>query len=236
MIRRTAKIAASIPESDYVVATDHVDILNHCETYDIPAVMTDSNLESGSDRTLAAATTSGKDVDMILNLQGDAPFTDPSHVEAVLNALKSTKADLATPAIQLDWESLDSLRQAKISTPFSGTTVTEINGRALWFSKNIIPALRKENEMRQNSVLSPVLRHVGLYGFRRSALERFTALPQSYYEKIEGLEQLRALEDGMHIEIVKVAPAQVSSPGIDTLEDLSRAEELIRLYGDPFFL
>ena len=78
------------------------------------------------------------------------------------------------------------------------------------------------------------MRHVGLYGFKRAALERFTQLPQSPYEKLEGLEQLRALENGLHIAIVRVAAPQVSSPGIDTIEDLLRAETAIKIHGDPF--
>jgi 3-deoxy-manno-octulosonate cytidylyltransferase (CMP-KDO synthetase) len=79
-----------------------------------------------------------------------------------------------------------------------------------------------------------VLRHIGLYGFRREALERFTQLPQSPYEILEGLEQLRALENGMSIGIVKVDPPHISSPGIDTHDDLKRAEALIAAHGDPF--
>jgi len=95
-------------------------------------------------------------------------------------------------------------------------------------------ALRKEERLREESPLSPILRHIGLYGFKRAALERFTKLPLSPYEKLEGLEQLRALEDGMRIAIVKVKPPRISSPGIDTPDDLARAEALIEMYGDPF--
>lgn len=233
MVRRTAKIAADLG-ANYVVATDHDDIFSHCESYDIPAVMTDAALASGSDRALAAADGFAPKADVIVNLQGDAPFTDPSHIQAIIDRLADTEFDIATPAIQLDWAALDKLRKDKRTTPFSGTTVIESKGRAIWFSKTIIPALRKEKRLREASPLSPILRHIGLYGFKREALERFTKLPQSPYEKLEGLEQLRALEDGMRIAIVKVEPPQVSSPGIDTPDDLARAEALIEMYGDPF--
>jgi len=185
-------------------------------------------------RALAAAKIFKPDAEIILNLQGDAPFTDPAHIKAVVARLLTDEVDIATPAIQLSWEALDRLREAKRTTPFSGTTVIEVDGRAIWFSKNIIPAIRKETALREAAPLSPILRHIGLYGFRRAALERFTNLPQSRFETLEGLEQLRALENGLSIAIVKVEPPQISSPGIDTPEDLKRAEALIETYGDPF--
>jgi len=234
MVRRTAKIAADLGDVDYLVAPDHKEIFDHCETYDIPVVMTDAELPSGSDRALAAAKRYGGGADIIVNLQGDAPFTDPSHVQAIIQHMQKADVDITTPAIQLDWADLDKLRADKLTTPFSGTTVIESRDRAIWFSKTIIPAIRKEKVLRAETALSPVLRHVGLYGFRREALERFTALPQSTYENLEGLEQLRALENGMSIGLVKVKPPRISSPGIDTRADLARAEALIEIYGDPF--
>jgi len=234
MLRRTAQIASKIKSADFVVATDHPSIIEHCDEFNLPVVMTDPDLPSGSDRALAAAEIFDPKADMIINLQGDAPFTDPRHVGAVISCLLENTVDIATPAIRLNWAALDELRDAKRTTPFSGTTVIEADGRAIWFSKNIIPAVRQEDKVKNTESFSPVLRHVGLYGFKRDALARFTRLPQSYYERLEGLEQLRALENGMSIAIVKVDPPQISSPGIDTPEDLHRAEALIKVHGDPF--
>ncbi len=234
MLQRTAQVAAKIDGAAFVIATDHADIMEHCREHDLPAVMTAPELPSGSDRALAAAKSFNPEANIIINLQGDAPFIDPSHIQAVIRGLENKNVDIATPAISLSWEALDDLRKAKKTTPFSGTTVIENAGRALWFSKNIIPAIRNEKRLRETETLSPVLRHVGLYGFKRSALERFTQLPQSPYERLEGLEQLRALENGMHIAIVRVTTPQISSPGIDTEEDLIRAEALIKTHGDPF--
>ena len=234
MVRRTARVAANLGNTDYVIATDHSDIAAHCEAFDLPVVMTEADLPSGSDRALAAAKIFRPEAEIILNLQGDAPFTDPAHVTAVIERLVKDDVDIATPAVQLSWKALDALREAKKTTPFSGTTIIEVGGRAVWFSKNILPAIRKEAALRETQPLSPVLRHIGLYGFRRAALERFTQLPQSHYEGLEGLEQLRALENGMSTAIVKVGPPRISSPGIDTKDDLKRAEALIAAYGDPF--
>lgn len=234
MIRRTAQIAEKLALADYVIATDHDDIFAHCQQYNLPVVMTDADLPSGSDRALAAANIFNPKADIILNLQGDAPFTDAAHIEAIIERLLADDVDIATPAIQLTWDALDDLRRSKETTPFSGTTVIESAGRAVWFSKTIIPAIRKETDLREADNHSPVLRHIGLYGFRRAALERFTELPQSHFETLEGLEQLRALENGMSIAVVRVSPAHISSPGIDTKEDLTRAEALIEANGDPF--
>jgi len=234
MLRRTVDVARQVKNADYVVATDSVEIQSHCQSFDMPVVMTSTDIHSGSDRTLAALEALNSKADIIVNLQGDAPFTDPSHVKAVIDGLSNSEADIATPYIQLDWVSLDTLRLSKKETPFSGTTLVENDGRAIWFSKNIIPAIRNENTLRVMSPLSPVCRHIGLYAFRRDALKRYTALPVSHYEKLEGLEQLRALENGMSIAAIRVSPPRISSPGIDTPQDLMRAEELLAKFGDPF--
>lgn len=235
MLRRTARVAQAVSGARFVVATDHADIQSHCQTYDLPVVLTSADLKSGSDRALAAANDYDPDADIIVNLQGDAPFTDPSHVLAVIQNLHDCDADIATPYVQLTWDELDILRTSKDVTPFSGTTLVHQNGKAVWFSKNIIPAIRHETGLRSKTELSPVCRHVGLYAYRRSALKKYSQLKPSYYEKLEGLEQLRALENGMTISAVKVDASRISSPGIDTPEDLARAETLIAEFGDPFF-
>lgn len=230
MIAWTANVARRVaetrPEVDWVVATDDVRIEMACQALELPVVMTDPDLASGSDRALAAADALGGDHDVIVNLQGDAPLTPPDYINAVLSRLiTDAAADIATPVVRLPWESLDRLRRNKDTTPFSGTTaIVADTGHALWFSKNIIPAVRKEADLRTNDLLSPVRQHVGLYAYRRAALEQFTRLPPSPYEEIEGLEQLRALEAGMTIACVEVAPAQTSQSGIDTPEDLARVE------------
>lgn len=215
-------------DSAYVVATDDQRIKDHCARYDIPIVMTDPALPSGSDRALKAAQIIAPECEFVINLQGDAPYTPVDHIITVVNTLIEGTADVATPCIQLTWEALDQLRKNKTTTPHSGTTcVADKNGKALWFSKQIIPSLRNEEAVRKTQKQSPVLRHIGLYGFRRKALERFTSLPQSHFEKLEGLEQLRLLENGMTIDVAVVEPPAISTSGIDTPEDIKRLEILI---------
>ncbi len=237
MVARTAqnaqKAADKIGDTVALVATDDIRIMEHCDGLDIKCVMTDPELPSGSDRALAATVAyereSSHAIKTIINLQGDAPFTPPEHIVAVIERLKSDSTiDVATPYITLDWDSLDTLREHKKTTPFSGTTlVADADEKALWFSKNIIPAIRKEAQLRANTRLSPVRRHIGLYGFRKAALERFVSLPIGYWETLEGLEQLRCLENGMTVSCVEVQPAKVAISGIDTPEDLARAEALL---------
>lgn len=119
-------------------------------------------------------------------------------------------------------------------TPFSGTScIVNAKDEALWFSKNILPAIRKEAQLRESDPLSPVWRHIGLYGYKRDALERFVSLPEGQYERVEGLEQLRFLKNGMRIQAVKVAAAPSAMWGIDTPEDAAHAEKLIAGHGKP---
>ena len=226
MLARTATVAQAV--GPFVVATDDARIAEFCDSHGLPCVMTDPALPSGSDRAHTAAAMFAPDADVVVNLQGDAPFTPPAYVQACLDALANDpEADIATPVVPLGWEALEELGAAKEATPFSGTTaVVGMDGRAHWFSKRIIPAIRKPDRTQPRS---PVLQHVGLYAFRRDALARFVALPPSHYERVEGLEQLRALEAGMVITCARVAAHPMSQAGIDTPEDVRRAEERLAL-------
>ena len=231
--RNAQKAAEELDNCVALVATDDGRIATHCTEAGMQYVMTDPELPSGSDRALAAVESyeksSGQSIDMIVNLQGDAPFTPPGHVIAVLDLLKIEPGfDVATPYIQLTWDALDQMRLDKVDTPFSGTSViSDENGKALWFSKNILPAIRNEESLRKTAPLSPVCRHIGLYAYRKSALEKYVSLPQGYWEQLEGLEQLRCLENGLSIGCVKVEPSEVAISGIDTPEDLRRAEAIL---------
>lgn len=238
LVSRVADIARRTAEGrddvSYVVATDHEEIEAHAREIGAPVVMTDPALPSGTDRALAAADLSGASPDFVLNLQGDAPFTPPAYLSALIEVAAESSADVFTPVIQLDWESLDTVREQKTREPFSGTScIRDASGRALWFSKQIIPAIRKEEKLRQEGPLSPVFRHIGLYGYRMEALRRFASLPVGHYEALEGLEQLRFLENGMTIQAVAVEPGDNAMWGVDTREDAAYAETLIARHGDP---
>ncbi|WP_291077603.1 3-deoxy-manno-octulosonate cytidylyltransferase [Hyphomonas sp.] len=238
MVSRVAAMAAraadALDDAESVVATDDARIADHCRTLGISVVMTDPDVPSGTDRALAAVDALGAHPDVVVNLQGDSPFTPPDHVVAVAKAAAGSGADAATPYVRLTWSALDDLRAHKQATPFSGTTLThDRKGRALWFSKTLIPAIRKESALREAGDMSPVCRHIGLYAYRLDALRRYVGLPEGHYEQLEGLEQLRFLENGMSIQCVEVAPDTIAIPGIDTPEDVALAERLIAEHGDP---
>ncbi len=233
---QVARVAAKQTGSDYVVAVDHEEVADHCRQIGAPFVMTDPEHPSGTDRALAASKEHGSNPEFVLNLQGDAPFTPPEHVAGLIKAAEARPdADVFTPVVRLDWEGLDTLREHKKAHPFSGTTcVRKDDGTALWFSKNILPAIRKEEKLRESDKLSPVFRHIGLYGYRVEALERFNEIGLGYYEQMEGLEQLRFLENGMVVHAEEVQPPTLSMSGVDTPSDAELAAQLIGKFGDPY--
>lgn len=225
------KSAAGLDDAEIMIATEDQRIVDHAATFGAPAMITPDDCKTGSDRVLAAMRHMKKRPDFVINLQGDAPFTPPAVVRAMIDAWRGNPAlPVVTPVVRLRWSELDELRSNKKTTPFSGTTcVTDFRGRALWFSKNIIPAIRKED---RGTEFSPVLQHIGLYGFRADVLEHFVTLPEGHYERLEGLEQLRLLENGVPVQTVLVnVDLGMAQAGIDSPEDVQRAEALLKRHG-----
>lgn len=223
------KVTEKIPEITIAVATEDERIFKHAEEdIGVKCVMTSDNCATGSDRVLEALKKLGNDFDFVLGLQGDAPFTP---IEAPLKMIESFQnnkdINVVTPVVNLRWEELDKLREQKKVTPFSGTTaILNQEGQALWFSKNILPAIRKEN---RDEEFSPVHQHIGLYGYRTDILEKFVSLPQSHYEKLEGLEQLRLLENNIPVQTVTIkVDVGLAQAGIDSPEDVERAENILK--------
>jgi 3-deoxy-manno-octulosonate cytidylyltransferase (CMP-KDO synthetase) len=235
-VYRIARVAAQRSNNaDVVVATDDARIVKHCMEIGATWVMTSVSCPSGTDRVFEAVQQLDQEYEFIINLQGDAPLTPPDFITDMLQAFAADPdVDVMTPVVQLRWEELDALRAQKQTTPFSGTCViVDRNDNALWFSKHIIPAMRNEAELRQQHERSPVFRHIGLYGYSRRMLETYVALPPGYYERLEGLEQLRVLEHGYGIRVVKVDyKGRASMSGIDSLEDIKHAEALIAIHGE----
>ena len=173
------------------------------------AVSTDPDLPSGTDRVRAALaeTDPRRRHDVVVNLQGDLPDLDPGAIRAVAGMLATPGADIATigaPIVAA--RERDDPNVVKVVVSFAGEGR---RGRALYFSRQRVPAGD-----------GPLYRHIGIYGFRRQALERFVALPPSPLEARERLEQLRALEDGMRIDLAVVDTVAL---GVDTPADLARA-------------
>lgn len=237
-------VCAKVPDCDTVVATETPDLENRserivefCESRRIPVVVTPSSCRSGSDRAWAAVSYREETPDVVVNLQGDNPICPPQFVVDLIEALRDNiNADVATIYTRLNWEALDALRDAKKTSPFSGTTVAVAKtGDALWFSKNIIPAIRGEEALRAASPISPICRHIGLYAYRFDALRFFANSKKGEYEKLEQLEQLRFIENGYKIQMIEGAyPTGFEgvTSGVDTLEDLERVAAVLRTRGE----
>ena len=234
MLQRVCEIAQQaadvLDDCTVAVATEDQRIYEHAQSLGVMSIMTPEACPTGSDRVLAAIEAMEDEPDFVVNLQGDTPFTPSSAISALIKTwLAEPELPVVTPVVQLSWEDLDALRAKKEQTPFSGTTcIRDENGKALWFSKNIIPAIRGEDKLRADTDHSPVFQHIGIYGFRTDALRNFVRHSKSFYETLEGLEQLRMLENGITIQTVQIETAIGAVPaGIDSPEDLERAAKML---------
>jgi len=228
MLSRVVDIARAVSVDIVAVATEDQRIADHADTLGVQCVMTSDKCETGSDRVLEAIDALDADIDFVIGLQGDAPFTPPAALNAMIDQVKENpKIDVITPVVNLRWAELDALREQKKTTPFSGTTaILNAQGRALWFSKSILPAIRKEEVLRAQGDYSPVYQHMGLYGYRVDVLRRFAGLAPAVYEQLEGLEQLRLIENNIDIHTVTIDLADgLAQSGIDSPEDVTRAEK-----------
>ncbi len=235
-VLKTAKIAAEPYNASIFIATDDQRIRDHAENLGATCLMTPSSCPTGSDRVLSAIRQLDNWPEFIVNLQGDAPFTPPAIIQKIFQTFEQNKhLEVVTPVHRLSWSDLDRLREKKKITPYSGTTaIIDDNDRALWFSKTIIPSIRKEKELRAEIEDSPIYQHIGLYGFRSDILEQFCRLPEGTYEALEGLEQLRMLENGIKIQTISmdIEEGMIQS-GVDSPEDIQRAESHLAQYGEP---
>ena len=234
MLSRVVRIGRQAAENaggtTLAVATEDQRIADHCREIGVDCVMTSEDCPTGSDRVLEPAEKMGGDFDFVLGLQGDAPFTPLEAPQKMIAAFQDDPTrEVITPVVRLRWSELDALRESKKVTPFSGTTaIVDAAGEARWFSKTIIPAIRKEEKHREASEFSPVHQHLGLYGFRFDILKKFVTLPMGHYEQLEGLEQLRLLENNISIHAVTLdVDLGTAQAGIDSPEDVARAEKIL---------
>ncbi len=239
MLQRVVRVAQAAakndPETKVVVATDDERIARHVADIGADCVMTSAACQTGTDRVAEAVRKMETQPDFVLNFQGDAPLTPPDFLTALIESWRAAPCDVVTAVSHQTWEKLDRLREDKKTTPFSGTTVVfdEKTGLAHWFSKNILPSIRKEADLRKKSDFSPVWGHIGLYGYSREMLETFVKLPEGRYEVLEGLEQLRVLENGYKIRCVPVTfDGRADMSGVDSPEDVARYEALIAKHGE----
>ena len=219
VIQRVYEQVAGILDEAYV-ATDDERIEAAVKAFGGKVVMTSVNHKSGTDRCYEAFTKVGEEYDVIVNIQGDEPFIQPSQLEAIKACFNDEATQIATlvkPFAPADgFDALENVNSPKV--------VVDKQMNALYFSRSIIPYQRNADkcEWLQGHTY---YKHIGLYAYRAEVLKEITSLPQSSLEKAESLEQLRWLENGYTI---KVGITNVETIGIDTPEDLERAERFLK--------
>jgi 3-deoxy-manno-octulosonate cytidylyltransferase (CMP-KDO synthetase) len=201
--------------SEVIVATDDTRIWEVAQNF-CHVEMTRPDHPSGSDRIAEVAERCGGDA--VVNIQGDEPLIDPNVIDAVANALNQNEMSTAATPIK---------NLAEYDNPNVVKVVVNVAGRALYFSRRTIPYLRDAANRPNNEQLAafPFLKHLGIYGFRRETLLRLVKFPVSPLENAEKLEQLRALDNGIGIAVVKV---DYDSIGVDMPEDVARVEKILR--------
>ncbi len=203
MIEHVVCHLCDVGGSNLYVATDSKEIARVVERLGVIAIITNENCPTGSDRIFQALKKIPEQdkIKFVINVQGDMPFIQKKTVEQVIGILEKGNYDIVTPVVKVNKDLAESSSNVKV--------VVNQKNDALYFSRSMLPYGSKE-----------FLYHVGIYGFKRDALERFVTLEHGKYENIENLEQLRALEHGMKIGVCQSTEIPIS---VDTLEDLDNA-------------
>ena len=209
MIAWVYRAARACPLLDQVlIATDSDEVLQFAQAHSLPAVFTPVDCASGTDRVNAVAQSIPADI--YVNIQGDEPLLTSDHFSPLLQLFERPEVHVATLAVRCPAH--------EISNPNAVKVVTAENGRALYFSRATIP------HDRDNAGFAGYRKHLGIYAYRKAALQKFAGLPPSWLEQIERLEQLRLLDNGIDIY---VATAPSDTIGVDTEEDLRAAEAIL---------
>lgn len=212
MLAWVYEAASACPQLDRVViATDSDEVANLCLQSNWPVQLTSPDLPSGTDRVHAVAQQIPADI--YVNIQGDEPLLKPEHLTALLRPFAQPQVEVTTLKVLCTAEN--------IANPSAVKVVTAADGRALYFSRATIPY----NRDPEHNPAPQYWKHIGLYAYRKAALQRFPTLPPSTLEHTERLEQLRFLENGIAIH---VEPTDFDTIGVDTEEDLHRVEALLR--------
>lgn len=233
LLQRVWEIAKSVKDIEAVyIATDAQEIRQLAISFGASVIMTPKSCDNGSIRAFYAIKELKEIPDVVINLQGDAPLTPPWIIQDIIEELQQKPdVQIATPAAQLDWKQLDSYVKYKEQGRTSGTLVVfDKNQNALYFSKGIIPFIRDKKKILD--VKPHVFRHIGLYAYRFSALEKYASLKPTPLEELEQLEQLRALENGLPIRVRLVDYRGRTPWSVDLPEDVAVVESIIEKEGE----
>ena len=224
LIQRSWEAAKKVRGVDRVlVSTDDDRIRSAAELFGADVVMTSKSCKNGTERCAEAIQNINEAYDVVVNLQGDAPLTPHWFVEDLIKELNINKqADVVTPVLRCDFDGHKLFVEDRKNGRVGGTTVVFNNkNKALYFSKEVIPYTTKGYE---RSEFSPVFHHVGVYAYRQNALTEYLSFPEGTLEALEGLEQLRFLENDRHIFCVEVNGKGQSFWELNNPEDIIRVE------------
>ena len=211
LIQHVYEKAAGSKADAVLIAADDERVIAAVNGFGGKAVMTSPSHNSGTDRIYEAV--ADEDYDIIINVQGDEPLLPSKVIDELIDLMKShPEYEMATVAVPA--------KREEVSDPDRVKVVFNASGRALYFSRSVIPYLREGGEE------AGVYRHWGIYAYRKDVLSRFVQLPGSSLENCEKLEQLRALENGISIHVMVVD--ELESLGVDTPEDLKLVEKTLR--------
>ena len=201
--------------NEIIVATDDERILSVAKNAGVKAVMTSEKCATGTDRIFEA--TKDIDFDVVINIQGDEPQINSKYIDPLVEAFINQKnLDMATLAHPIEFKDLENKNAVKV--------IKNMNDEAIYFSRFAIPFSRVEASCEANDASTVTLKHIGLYGYSKSFLQKFCEAPQADIEKYESLEQLRALHLGAKIKVITVdQPIQ----GVDTPEDMKIVEKYL---------
>jgi 3-deoxy-manno-octulosonate cytidylyltransferase (CMP-KDO synthetase) len=233
LLLRSFEAAQAVAGLDrLVVATDDARIREHAEGFGAEVVMTADSHRNGTERVAEAAALLGGGFDLVVNLQGDAPLTPPWFVEALLAAMTARpEAGMATPVLRMDGATVAAFRADRAAGRVGGTTaVLGRDGRALYFSKEVIPFSARDWGPGE---ATPLWHHVGVYAYRPAALAAYLGWAPGPLEELEGLEQLRFLENGAEVLAVEVEARGRSFWEVNNPEDVPRVEAMLAAMGVP---
>ena len=219
VIQRVYEQVSGVMDDAYV-ATDDERIEAAVKAFGGKVVMTSVHHKSGTDRCYEAMTRIGGQFDVVVNIQGDEPFIQPSQLHSIQACFQDPATQIAT--LVKPFTPQDGLQA--LQNPNSPKVVLDKNRNALYFSRSVIPYLRGVDSAEWLS-RHTYYKHIGLYAYRTEVLKEITALPQSSLDLAESLEQLRWLENGY---VIKAGITEVETIGIDTPQDLQRAEEFLK--------
>ena len=231
LIRRSWDAAMSVKGIDQVVvATDDTRIQEAAQAFGAEVVMTSPDCENGTERCAETIINIGRDFDVVVNLQGDAPLTPAWFVEDLITGLRNNpSAAVATPVLRADGRTLNGFLNDRRAGRVGGTTaIFGIDQNALYFSKEVIPYIGQTYE---DDAQTPVYHHVGVYAYRPAALHEYAKWTAGPLEQLEGLEQLRFLERGVPVLCVEVAAKNRQFWELNNPEDVPLIEAMMQDMG-----